>query len=90
MVILRIIAERGGKATTEQIYEDLEAGKFVQLDESQLKVTRYGGRPAYQHEVRSFLSNLAQAGKLTRIVRGRYGLTEKGNLPGTPMKPNSP
>ena len=79
LAILRIIAERGGKATTRQIYEDLEEGKFMALDESQLRSTPYGNRPAYQHEVRSFLSNLTQTGELVRIFRGTYGLTEKGH-----------
>lgn len=78
VALLRIIRERGGKADTQQIYADLESGKFMALRERHLRLTEHGGRPAYQHQVRSHLSNLVDVGDLTRLSRGVYEATEKG------------
>jgi len=75
VVLLRIINSRRGRAYTHQIYADLERGLFVTLSEAHLRETVYGGRPAYQHEVRSFLSNLSKTGDLRRVSRGEYVLT---------------
>ena len=76
--ILRSIEARDGSADTKEIYAELEGGKFITLNENDLEETIYGGRPAYQHQVRSHLTNLRQAGDLRRIKRGRYTLTAKG------------
>jgi len=76
--LLHVIKERGGKADTQQIYADVETGRFMALSRKHLKLTEYGGRPAYQHQVRSHLSNLVAAGKLTRIARGKYELVTQG------------
>jgi predicted transcriptional regulator of viral defense system len=37
-----------------------------------------GGRPAYEHIVRSTIHNLQEAGYLARVGRGRYCLTDSG------------
>ncbi|MDL1971348.1 MAG: winged helix-turn-helix domain-containing protein [Candidatus Desulfofervidaceae bacterium] len=78
IAILRIVKYRGGYANTQEIYKELESGRFKTLSKKDLIKTNYGGRPAYQHQVRSHLSNLTQAGDLKRIARGTYALTEKG------------
>ncbi|TET43016.1 MAG: hypothetical protein E3J66_02550 [Dehalococcoidia bacterium] len=74
--ILKSINSLGGEAGLQQIYERLAA--YIQLTEEDLTETKWGGRPAYQHQVRSHVTNLRQAGALIRISRGRYSLTEKG------------
>ncbi|MDO9528501.1 MAG: winged helix-turn-helix domain-containing protein [Syntrophales bacterium] len=78
IAILRSIEARGGSGNTKEIYAELESGKFITLNENDLRETVYGGRPAYQHQVRSHLSNMRQAGDLRRVKRGTYALTEKG------------
>jgi len=78
IAILRIIKAKGGQATTQEIYSELESGKFLTLTADDLRVTIYGGRPAYQHQVRSHLSNLRQSGDLKWVSRGKYSLTKKG------------
>jgi repressor of nif and glnA expression len=78
IAILRIIESKGGRADTQDIYKELERGSFITLSENDWRETAYGGRPAYQHQVRSHLSNLTQAGNLRRVARGTYALTEKG------------
>ena len=74
--ILRSIKSLGGEAELQQIYG--KVSDFRQLTEENLRETKWGGRPAYQHQVRSHITNLWQAGELIRISRGRYSLTEKG------------
>jgi len=78
IVILRIVESRGGRTDTQEIYRELESGEFITLEKEHLRETVHGGRPAYQHQVRSHLSNLCQAGHLRREGRGMYALTEKG------------
>lgn len=72
--ILKIINSKKEKATTREIYSALEKGKYYTLRDNQLAETIYEGRPAYQHEVRSYLSNLCQKGLLKWISRGYYAL----------------
>ena len=74
--ILKTINSLGGEAGLQQIYERLTI--FIKLTEKDLRKTEWGGRPAYQHQVRSHITNLCQAGELGRVSRGRYSLTEKG------------
>jgi restriction endonuclease Mrr len=74
--ILQCINSRGGTATCQDIYAHI--GGFIVLTQSHLRATVYGGRPAYQHEVRSYLSNLVQRGALDWIKRGTYKLTPLG------------
>jgi len=78
IAILKSVESRGGSATTKEIYTILETGKYIQMNESHKRKTIYGGRPAYQHQVRSHLSNLLQAGDLNRISRGTYSLSKQG------------
>ena len=42
------------------------------------KRTASGGRPAYEHIVRSNIHNLREAGYLKQVGRGRYCLTDTG------------
>lgn len=60
----------------QDIYETLEG--LYPLDESDLRETVHGGRTAYQHVVRSIVSNLVQKGDLERLGRGQYSLTAQG------------
>ena len=76
--LLKIIDSKEGKASTAQIYSALERGEYFTLQDHHLKATIYGDRPAYQHEVRSYLSNLVQSGHLTRVSRGMYSITQIG------------
>jgi len=73
--ILQIIKDHGAQASNSQIYTALEGGNYFKLQERHLRATIYGGRPAYQHEVRSYLSNLVQEGLITRLSRGVYEIT---------------
>ena len=72
MAILRCINSLGGAAHLQQIYERLP--NFIDLTEMHLRATKWGGRPAYQHQVRSHITNLCQDGELIRISRGFYAL----------------
>ena len=74
--ILEIISGLGGDGCLQEIYAKLE--ESYQLSDYALRETPYGGRPAYQHEVRSYISNLCKKGELIRLERGCYSLTGKG------------
>jgi predicted RNase H-like HicB family nuclease len=74
--ILEAINSLGHDASLKDIYAVLE--QQFPLSEQNLQHTRYGGRPAYQHEVRSFMSNLLETGELQRTGRGKYRLTPQG------------
>ena len=76
--VLRGIESRSGSANTQEIYSELEGGRFIKLSDKDLRKTEYGNRPAYQHQVRSHLSNLVDTGDLKRLSRGIYLLTAKG------------
>lgn len=79
IVILRAVAfTKRSQVTTQQIYAALESGEILRLTEEQLSTTQWQGRPAYQHWVRSYLSNLTERGDLERTGRGVYRLTEQG------------
>ena len=78
LAILKSIAPAGGIANSKYIYDALESGEFIQLTEEHLRATRWEGRPAHQHQVRSHLTNLVQTGDLHRIGIGVYQLTEQG------------
>lgn len=76
--ILKIIYDNGPKIMTSQIYKVLEGANYYRLQEHHLEKTIYGGRLAYQHQVRSYLSNMVQDGLAERLERGVYGITELG------------
>lgn len=76
VAILKCINSFGGEARLQQIYERLH--EFIKLTEEHLRKTEWGGRSAYQHQVRSHITNLCQAGEVRRISRGYYSLTDKG------------
>lgn len=78
VAILKTVRSIGGKASLQQIYDILEKGNFIRLSNYDLRETQWNGRPAYQHQVRSHISNLVQAGELSRISRGVYTITENG------------
>ncbi|MFH1596237.1 MAG: winged helix-turn-helix domain-containing protein [Pseudomonadota bacterium] len=74
--ILMCVRDIGKEAMLQQIYRKI--GNYIQLSNKHLEGTQYGGRPAFQHEVRSFISNLCDSGYLVRLDRGVYSITEKG------------
>ncbi len=74
LAILKSVQDLGGTARSVDICKRTSA--FIHLNPPALKVTH--GRPAYYHAVRSYLSNLQQAGYMTRAGRGLYRLTPRG------------
>lgn len=76
VIVLTGFHSLGGEADLRQLYGYLE--NSVPLRPHHLQVTKYGGRPAYQHQVRSHVINLYQTCDLQRTARGRYALTKKG------------
>ena len=74
--ILEVVYHLGRKGCLQEIYAQLE--EHYPLSEHALGETVYGGRPAYQHQVRSHISNLCQKQDLVRIERGCYSLTGVG------------
>jgi hypothetical protein len=84
LAILRIVdalQSTKGMVSTTDIYRALEQGTFKELTEQDLrKPSEWGGKPAYQYMVRTYLSRLVRAKKpdLDRVSRGVYRITEKG------------
>ena len=84
LAILRIVdalQRTKEMVTTTDIYEALEQGTFKELTEQDLRrPPEWGGKPAYQYMVLTYLSRLARAKKpdLDRVSRGVYRITEKG------------
>ena len=76
LAVLRSVDLLGGEGDLQDIYRTLP--RFIQLTPDHLAPTKWGGRPAYQHQVRSHVANLCQAGDLARKARGRYALTPIG------------
>jgi restriction endonuclease Mrr len=64
----------GGEADLQEIYGKLP--DFIDLTEGHLRITKWGGRPAYHHIVRSYITNMCQSGLLQRVSRGRYKIVE--------------
>ncbi len=73
---LKSYLENGGRTSNREVYERI--GQFVHLGASHLAPTAYGGRPAYEHAVRSYIANLCQEGFLRKVQRGLHELTAKG------------
>ncbi len=71
-LLLQAVRSLGGQARLGDIYSWLE--QKAELTGRHLRSTIHGGRPAYQHQVRSHLSNLCGRGALVRIKTGIYGL----------------
>jgi hypothetical protein len=65
-----------GCAYNDWIYK--RAGGFIELSAHHKRTAADGGRPAYEHIVRSTIHNLQEAGYLARVGRGRYCLTDTG------------
>jgi hypothetical protein len=78
LAVLQAVAQLGGQATLAGIYSHLE--HLLPLTAHHLRPTRWSGRPAYQHQVRSHISNLRQAGALRWVSRGMYALTSSGRV----------
>jgi len=73
-VIYKAIESMGGEADLQDIYATLPG--LIKLAEAHLRETNWGGRPAYHHLVRSYISNMCQSGLLQRVSRGRYKLVK--------------
>jgi len=73
--ILRTIEFIGGNVSNKQIYDNVS--KFKSLSRNQLRETEWGDRPAFQHTIRTYLSNLVKTKLIERVSRGVYRLTEK-------------
>ena len=72
--IYRSIESLGREACLPEIYE--KVSDFVDLTDSHLRTTKWGGRPAYHHIVRSYITNMCQLGLLRRVSRGCYRIIE--------------
>lgn len=71
-LLLQSVRSLGGKASLPDLYSWLERQNV--LTAKHLRSTIYGGRPAYQHQVRSHISNLCEQGTLVRVAPGVYAL----------------
>ena len=76
LAILRAVSELGDNVQLKHIYHRLE--KSMSLDSDHLCPTAWSGRPAYQHQVRSHISNLCQARQFRRVARATYEVTAAG------------
>ena len=65
-----------GCADNDWIYKRVV--DFIELSAYHKRTAADGGRPAYEHIVRSTIHNLQEAGYLARVGRGRYCLTDTG------------
>jgi len=74
--ILEVLNSLKGQASLPQLYQALE--DRYPLQDKDLRPTVYSGRPAYQHQARSRISNLCQTGHLIKTGRGCYALTTQG------------
>lgn len=72
--ICKSIESLGGEADLQEIYRSLRDRGA--LTERNGRETRWGGRPAYHHVVRSYISNMCRSGLLRRIGRARYKIVE--------------
>lgn len=72
-VIYHTIESLGGEADLQEIYDKLP--DFMDLTEGHLRVTKWGGRPAYHHIVRSYVSNMCRSSLLRSTSRGHYKIT---------------
>ncbi len=73
--ILRTIQSIGGIVSNKQLYDNIN--KFKSLTSHQSRETEWGDRPAFQHTIRTYLSNLVKKGLIEKVSRGRHQLTEK-------------
>ena len=71
MKIIRFRSKKGKATTTGQIYYALKKEMYGPLLDHQIEEDQ-NGRPAYQHIVRSYLSNWVKEGLLERPKRGSY------------------
>ena len=72
--IYRSIESLGGEADLQGIYKSLlDKGALTEYEKRE---TRWGGRPAYHHVVRSYISNMCQSGSLCRTAIRRYKIAE--------------
>ena len=87
--ILLAFDRHGGEADLVEVYRFVEERQaeaqrfgYEYLPSSQFEPTRWGGRPMYQHTVRSRITNrangLIKRGLVEWVARGRYRLTEAG------------
>ena len=74
MAVLRCINSLGRAAYLQEIYNKLH--DFINFTERHLRVTKWRERPAYQHIVRSYISNMCQSRLLRRTSRGCYKIIE--------------
>jgi hypothetical protein len=61
-----------GTVSLGDIYKWLE--NHGNLTEEELSASPYGGRPWFQHSIRSTCSNMARTGKIQHIGSGLYRL----------------
>ena len=76
LAILRAFAETRDGASLQDVYRRLPS--LIELTRDHLRPTKHGGRPAFQHQVRSHVTDLRQAAQLRQLARGRYAITALG------------
>ncbi len=62
----------GGEADMVDIYKWVESMDW--LGKKDMEDSGYGGRPGYQHALRSYASMMVKKGELVRVSRGRFRL----------------
>ena len=70
-ILLKIISGHNGAVSTQDIYKALETGRYLNTHEMR-STPQYGGRPAYQHSIRSYLSKMVKDGSIEKVGRGEY------------------
>ena len=74
--VLKTINALHGESDLQSIYKNID--RFIDMSDYQERETKWGGRPAFQHTVRSTASTLCRHGYLRRVDRGVYAITQKG------------
>ena len=69
-LLLRALRSLGSEADMLDIYKWVEAN--TELPERYLEDSGYGGRPRYQHILRSYASKMVKNRELERVHRGRF------------------
>lgn len=76
VTILKIIVSNNGAAPLRHIYCELP--KYIKLTKKQNEITYHA--PSYHHQTRAHIDDLMDSGDLSRISRGVYSITSKGQL----------
>lgn len=80
-VVLDVFRSFGDQVENRYVYGefgDTSERKKVTLPDEFFRETRYSGRPALVHWVRSYISGLRREGYILQAARAVYAITQKG------------